>query len=73
MAGIQLAMLLGGAVIIETFFSWPGLGKLIMDAITNRDYPLVQAGIFVTSSIFVLCNLGVDLLYGVIDPRIRYK
>lgn len=73
MSGIQLATLLGGAVIIETVFSWPGLGKLIMDAITNRDYPLAQAGIFITSSIFVLCNLAVDLLYGVIDPRIRYK
>ena len=73
MSGVQLAILLGGTVIIETVFGWPGLGKLIMDSITNRDYPVVQAGIFVTSSIFVICNLIVDLLYGVIDPRIRYN
>jgi len=73
MSGIQLATLLGGAVIIETVFSWPGLGKLIMDAISKRDYPVVQAGVFVTSSVFVFCNLVVDLLYGVIDPRIRYR
>jgi peptide/nickel transport system permease protein len=73
MSGIQLAQLLGGAVVIETVFSWPGMGKLIMDSILNRDYPVVQAGIFITSTIFVFCNLIVDLLYGVIDPRIRYK
>ncbi len=73
MSGMQLATLLGGAVVIETVFAWPGLGKLIMDAITNRDYPLVQAGIFLTSSVFVICNLVVDLFYGVIDPRILYK
>lgn len=73
MSGMQLATLLGGAVVVETVFGWPGLGKLIMDAITSRDYPLVQAGIFLTSSIFVVCNLVVDLLYGVIDPRIVYK
>jgi peptide/nickel transport system permease protein len=73
MSGIQLAQLLGGAVVIETVFSWPGIGKLIMDSILNRDYPVAQAGIFITSSIFVFCNLIVDLMYGVIDPRIRYK
>ena len=71
--GLQVGVLLGGNMIIETVFGWPGLGKLIMDSITNRDYPVVQAGIFVTSSIFVICNLIVDLLYGVIDPRIRYN
>lgn len=73
MSGIQLAQLLGGAVVIETVFSWPGLGKLIMDSILNRDYPVAQAGIFITSAIFIFCNLIVDLLYSVIDPRIRYK
>jgi peptide/nickel transport system permease protein len=73
MSGIQLAYLVGGAVVVETVFAWPGLGKLIMDGITHLDYPLVQAGVFITSTIFVVCNLIVDLLYSVIDPRISYK
>ena len=73
MGGLQLSMLLGGVVIIENVFSWPGLGKLLVEAIYSRDYSLVQAGVFVTSTILIACNLAVDLLYGVIDPRIRYE
>jgi peptide/nickel transport system permease protein len=72
MSGMQLAMLMGGTVIIESIFAWPGIGKLILDAIYDRDYPIVQAGVFITSTIFVFTNLVVDLLYGIIDPRIRY-
>jgi peptide/nickel transport system permease protein len=73
LSGIQLAQLLGGAVITESVFGWPGLGSLILDAVYNRDYPLVQAGVLVTSIIFISLNLIVDLLYGLINPRIRYK
>ena len=73
MGGLQLSMLLGGVVIIENVFAWPGLGKLLVEAIYSRDYSLVQAGVFVTSTILIACNLAVDLLYGVIDPRIRYE
>lgn len=73
LCGMQLAHLIGGAVIIETIFSWPGLGSLIVDAVYSRDYPLVQAGVFFISAFLIALNLIVDLLYGVIDPRIRYE
>jgi peptide/nickel transport system permease protein len=72
MSGLQLAHLLGGVVIAETIFSWPGLGSIILEGIYSRDYALVQAGVFVISIIFITCNLIVDLVYGIIDPRIRY-
>lgn len=73
LAGVQLANIIGGAVIIESVFSWPGLGSLILDAVFSRDYPLVQAGVFFISVFLVLLNLFVDLLFGLIDPRIRYE
>ncbi len=72
MTGIQLAALLGGAVLTETVFSWPGVGRLIVQAVYNRDYPLVQAGVFIVASMFILVNLTVDILYSAIDPRIRH-
>jgi peptide/nickel transport system permease protein len=72
LAGIQLSVLLGGVVITESVFGWPGLGSLILDGVYSRDYSLVQAGVLVTSTIYITLNLIVDLLYGVIDPRIRY-
>ncbi len=72
MTGIQLAALLGGAVLTETVFSWPGVGRLIVQAVYNRDYPLVQAGVFIVASMFIIINLVVDILYTVIDPRIRH-
>lgn len=72
LAGIQLGFLLGGTVIVETVFAWPGIGSLMVEAITSRDYPLIQAGAMLTSSILVTLNLVVDLLFGVIDPRVRY-
>ena len=73
MGGMQLGRLLGGAVIVETIFAWPGLGQLILDGVYSRDYSVVQAGVFITSGIFVLLNILVDLSYGIIDPRIRYE
>jgi len=72
MTGIQLAALLGGAVLTETVFSWPGVGRLIVQAVYNRDYPLVQAGVFVVASMFILVNLIVDILYTILDPRISH-
>jgi dipeptide transport system permease protein len=69
--GLQVGSLLGGAVLTETIFSWPGIGKWLIDAIARRDYPVVQAGILVSALIFIGVNLVVDLLYGVVNPRIR--
>jgi peptide/nickel transport system permease protein len=73
MSGLQLAHLLGGVVIAETIFGWPGLGSLILEGVYSRDYALVQAGVFIMSVIFITINLLVDLVFGVIDPRIRYE
>ncbi|MBA2246986.1 MAG: ABC transporter permease [Chloroflexia bacterium] len=70
--GLQLAGLLSGAVVTEMVFSRPGLGRVAVSAISNRDYPLIQGTVLVTAGIYVLVNLVVDLLYGIIDPRIRY-
>jgi len=69
--GLQFGALLGGAVVTETIFSWPGMGRLAIDAIRNRDYPVVQATVFIAAVAFVLVNLATDLLYGRLDPRIR--
>ena len=63
-AGINLGLLLGGAVITETVFSWPGVGRLIVQSVSQRDYPVILAGVFLISVIFVAINLAVDLLYG---------
>jgi peptide/nickel transport system permease protein len=71
-AGLQMGMLLGGAVLTETIFSWPGVGRYIYDAINQRNYPVIQSGILVLATIFVIINLIVDLLYAWIDPRIQY-
>ena len=73
MGGMQLGRLLGGAVIVETIFGWPGLGQLILDGVYGRDYAVVQTGVFITSAFFIFLNLVVDLTYGIIDPRIRYE
>jgi peptide/nickel transport system permease protein len=70
--GIGVALLISGVVITETVFNIPGLGRLTVDAITNRDYPIIQGVIVVFSGAYVLVNLGVDLVYTLIDPRIRY-
>jgi ABC-type dipeptide/oligopeptide/nickel transport system permease component len=71
--GIQVGYLLGGAILTETVFSWPGLGSMTVRAIQARDYPLVQGGVLLIATTFVLVNLLVDLLYAVFDPRIRYE
>jgi ABC-type dipeptide/oligopeptide/nickel transport system permease component len=71
--GLDLGTLLGGAVITETIFAWPGVGRLAIQAIANRDYPVVQAAVFMLASIFVLINFLVDVLYSYVDPRVAYK
>jgi peptide/nickel transport system permease protein len=71
--GLQMGLLLGGAVLTETIFGWPGIGRYIYEAIGFRDYPVVQTGILVVATFFVLINLIVDLLYAAVDPRIKYK
>ena len=71
--GVQIGTLLGGAVITESVFAWPGMGKLIVDAIFFRDFPVVQTVLILSATVFVLINLAVDLLYTILDPRIRYS
>jgi peptide/nickel transport system permease protein len=70
--GLQIGTLLGGAVITESIFAWPGMGKLVVDAIFFRDFPVVQTILILSATIFVVINLLVDVLYTVLDPRIRY-
>lgn len=70
--GLQLGFLLGGSVIVETIFAWPGVGRAIVQAIGNKDFPVVQAGVTMLAVTFVAVNLFVDLLYAVLNPRIRY-
>jgi len=71
--GLQIGTLLGGAVITESVFAWPGMGKLVVDAIYFRDFPVVQTVLIISATIFVVINLLVDALYTVVDPRIRYR
>ncbi len=71
--GLQLGALLGGAVLTETVFSWPGIGSYAVDAILKSDYPVVQGAVIIIATVFVLVNLIVDLLYGVLDPRIKHS
>ncbi|MBS4188694.1 ABC transporter permease [Bacillus sp. FJAT-49705] len=70
--GLQTGLLLGGAILTETIFGWPGIGRYLYDAILYRDYPVIQSGILIIAAIFVLINLIVDLLYVFVDPRIKY-
>jgi peptide/nickel transport system permease protein len=70
--GLQMGILLGGAVLTETIFGWPGIGRYIYEAINFRDYPVIQTGILIVATFFVLINLIVDLLYAAVDPRIKY-
>jgi peptide/nickel transport system permease protein len=71
--GLDIGYLLGGAIIVETVFSWPGLGRLVIEAINNRDFPVVQAAVVVIAVFVVAVNVAVDLLYAVLDPRIRLQ
>jgi len=73
LAGLELGQILGGAVITETIFAWPGLGRLTVQALLNRDFPVVLAAVFFISVTYTLLNLAVDLLYGWLDPRVRLR
>lgn len=70
--GLQTGVLLAGAVLTEVIFAWPGVGKWILESISRRDYPAIQGGILIISTLIIFVNLGVDILYGIINPRIRY-
>jgi peptide/nickel transport system permease protein len=72
-AGVNLGVLLTGTVVAEMVFSWPGMGRVVVDAVFERDFPVVQAGILVMAAIFVLVNLAVDVMYAWIDPRVRLR
>jgi ABC-type dipeptide/oligopeptide/nickel transport system permease component len=69
--GLQLGFLLAGAVVVEAIFNWPGIGKLILDALASRDFPMIQGGVLVAAVAFVLLNLIIDQLYGLLDPRVK--
>ncbi|MCK0173484.1 ABC transporter permease [Mycolicibacterium sp. F2034L] len=69
--GIQLATILGGVIVVEVVFAWPGLGRLVFNAVAARDYPLIQGAVLLMAALFLLINLIVDVLYAVVDPRIR--
>ena len=71
--GLQVGVLMAGAILTETIFSWPGIGKWLLDSIRRRDYPSVQGGILLVSCIVIIVNLTVDILYGVVNPRIRHN
>ncbi|KGQ27502.1 peptide ABC transporter permease [Gallibacterium anatis] len=71
--GLIVGQLLSGAILTETIFSWPGIGKWVIEAIRARDYPVVQSAVLIIATIIILVNLLVDLLYGVVNPRIRYR
>ena len=73
MMGLQFGFLLGGSIVVEKVFNWPGLGRLLVDAVDMRDYPVIQALVLLFSLEFIVINLVVDLLYGLINPTIRYR
>ena len=70
--GLQFGFLLGGAVLTETVFAWPGIGRLIVDSILARDYPMIQGAILIFGLLYVFVNLIIDLIYAFVDPRIHY-
>jgi peptide/nickel transport system permease protein len=69
--GLEFGLLLGGAIVVETIFAWPGVGRLMLNAIQGKDYPLVEAAVITLALVFVVLNLLVDLAYAYLDPRIR--
>jgi dipeptide transport system permease protein len=71
--GLQVGVMLAGAILTETIFSWPGIGKWMVDSVSKRDYPVIQGGLLIIAGIIMLVNLAVDLLYGLINPRIRHN
>ena len=68
----EFGLLLGGAVLTETVFAWPGIGRLIVDSILARDYPMIQGTILIFGLLYIMVNLVVDLIYAYVDPRIHY-
>jgi peptide/nickel transport system permease protein len=70
--GIIVSLLISGSVVTETLFSIPGIGQLLTQAVLNRDYPMVQGGLLITTALLVLVNIGVDVCYALLDPRVRY-
>jgi ABC-type dipeptide/oligopeptide/nickel transport system permease component len=73
LVGVQLGSLLGGTAIVETVFAWPGVGWLLVNAVVQRDYAIIQALVMMMAGLFVAVNLLVDVLYAALDPRIRYN
>ncbi|MBI3967129.1 MAG: ABC transporter permease, partial [Chloroflexi bacterium] len=71
--GLQFGTLLGGAVLTETVFGWPGIGQLLVESISARDYPMVQGLVLVFSTLFIVVNIVVDVIYAYVDPRISYR
>lgn len=71
--GLQVGTMLAGAILTETIFSWPGLGRWLIDALQRRDYPVVQGGVLLIATMIIFVNLLVDVLYGIVNPRIRHK
>ncbi|GGX55619.1 ABC transporter permease subunit [Saccharospirillum salsuginis] len=71
--GLQVGLLLSGAILTETIFAWPGIGKWLVESISRRDYPVVQGGLLLIATIIILVNLLVDLMYGVVNPRVRHS
>jgi dipeptide transport system permease protein len=70
--GLQTGLLLTGAILTETIFSWPGIGKWLVDSIFRRDYPVLQGGVLLVATAVILVNLSVDVAYGIVNPRIRH-
>ncbi|HLJ59103.1 MAG TPA: ABC transporter permease [bacterium] len=73
LVGLDFGVLLGGAIITETVFAWPGVGRLVVNAIYEKDFPIVETAVIVIATVFVLLNLCVDVAYGYLDPRVRYE
>lgn len=73
MVGVMIGLMFAGAIFTETIFSWPGLGRLLYDALFSRDYPVVTAMFIITSFLLIVVNGIVDVVYGIIDPRIRLE
>ena len=71
--GLQIGVMLAGAILTETIFSWPGIGKWMVDSVFRRDYPVVQGGLLLIALVVMFVNLVVDLLYGLINPRVRAR
>jgi peptide/nickel transport system permease protein len=70
--GLTVALMIGGAVVTETVFGLPGVGNLVVSAVLRRDYPVIQGALLVIAAIYVLINFGIDLLYAVVDPRVKF-